>query len=89
MFLQKFDEWKQSLPDFKWINDIMPDDSRIDQFGRKMIDLRDKLTTDNRFFSNVSDSFFGSVDTFSAWLDEAREARRRELESKGKLKLDN
>ena len=82
--LQKFEEWKQQLPDFKWINEIMPDEKRIDQFGQRMIDLKDKLTTENKFFSNVSNNFVGSVETFSNWLEEAREARRRELESKGK-----
>jgi len=78
---KKFDEWKDGLPDFKWMHDVMPDQRRVDQFNRSLIDLRDKFTSDNSVLSNVSNRIIGGVDTFSQWLEEAREARRLEKEN--------
>ena len=63
------------------MHDVMPDQRRVDQFNRSLIDLRDKFTSDNSVLSNVSNRIIGGVDTFSQWLEEAREARRLEKEN--------
>lgn len=47
---------------------------------RGLQDLADKLRVEKNVFSDVSNGIAGSVEVFNQWLDEAREARRREQE---------
>lgn len=38
-FPQKYEEWKDGLPDFKWLEDAMPQGERWSQFSRNLIEV--------------------------------------------------
>jgi len=38
-FLQKYEDWKDGLPDFKWLEDAMPQGERWSQFSRNLIEV--------------------------------------------------
>lgn len=78
--MQKLDEWKQGLPDFKWLRDVLPEHEAVDRMTRGLQDLADRLRVEKNVFSDVSNGIAGSVEVFNQWLDEAREARRRDEE---------
>lgn len=59
---------------------MLPQNESVDRMTRGLQDLADRLRTEKNVFSDVSNSISGSVEVFSQWLDEAREARRREQE---------
>lgn len=79
---QKFEEWKTNLPDFSWMSDAFPKQESVDQMRTSLSELKDKFTTENGFFKRVSANLNGKVDVFNQWLDEAREARKIEVESR-------
>lgn len=54
---------------------------------RGLQDLADKLRVEKNVFSDVSNGIAGSVEVFNQWLDEAREARRREQDGEFRLPL--
>lgn len=35
-FLQKYEEWKDGLPDFKWLDEIMPDTEQWTKFSSNL-----------------------------------------------------
>lgn len=80
--LQKFEEWKKDLPDFAWLNDVKPSQDTLNKWRTGLLDVRDKFSPENGFLQNVSSTVNGKFDLFNQWLEEAREARRLELESK-------
>lgn len=75
---QKFEEWKSNLPDFKWMDDVFPNDDRFDQMRLELVRMKEKFSPESGFMRNVSNNLNGKVDVFRQWLEEAREARNRE-----------
>ena len=75
---QKFEEWKSSLPDFKWMDDVFPKDDRFDQMRLELVKMKEKFAPESGFMRNVSNTLNGKVDVFRQWLEEAREAKNRE-----------
>ncbi|XP_076365189.1 opa1 mitochondrial dynamin like GTPase [Tachypleus tridentatus] len=41
---RKYEEWKENLPDFSWVKDMLPESEKLDQFRASLIDLKDKVT---------------------------------------------
>lgn len=41
--MQKYQEWKDGLPDMQWLEDIMPDNDKWQQWRGSLISLRDQV----------------------------------------------
>jgi optic atrophy protein 1 len=39
-FLQKYEEWKDGLPDISWINRMMPTEQQFDDFRTLLISIK-------------------------------------------------
>lgn len=39
----KYDEWKDGLPDMQWLKDVMPDNDQWNNFAKSMGSVRDSL----------------------------------------------
>lgn len=39
LHVQKYEDWKDGLPDLKWIEDAMPQGERWSQFSRNLIEV--------------------------------------------------
>lgn len=37
--MQKYEDWKDGLPDLKWLEDAMPQGERWSQFSRNLIEV--------------------------------------------------
>ena len=35
-FEQRYEEWREGLPDFKWLDDILPDNDQWNQFSHNL-----------------------------------------------------
>jgi hypothetical protein len=57
---------------------MLPQSESVDRMTRGLQEIADRLRTEKNIFSEVSNSIAGSAEVFSQWLEEAREARRRE-----------
>ena len=75
------------MPDFKWLHDILPENESVDRMARGLQDLADRLRLERNVFTDVSNSIAGSVEVFQEWLEEAREARRRDQEGERRRRL--
>ena len=74
---QKFEEWKQNLPDFSWMNEAFPKPESVDKIRISLGEIKDKFSSENGFFKRVSANLDRKVDVFNQWLEEAKEARQR------------
>lgn len=70
------------MPKLTWIEDYIPDKQSYDKFQSGMIDLKDKITSDNGWLSRLSTNANEKWQLFNTWLEEAKEARR--LDEQGK-----
>lgn len=43
MYFQKYAEWKDGLPDMGWLNDLLPDNDKWDQFTTTLISAKEKI----------------------------------------------
>lgn len=41
--LQRYEEWKDGLPDMKWVEELFPDNAQWSQFSRSLVSLRDSV----------------------------------------------
>lgn len=39
LHVQKYEDWKDGLPDLKWLEDAMPQGERWSQFSRNLIEV--------------------------------------------------
>lgn len=70
------------MPKLTWIEDYIPDKQSYDKFQSGMIDLKDKITSDNGWLSRLSTNANEKWQLFNTWLEEAKEARRLDEQSK-------
>lgn len=41
---KKYEDWKENLPDFGWMKDVVPSSEKIDEFRASLIELKDSVT---------------------------------------------
>lgn len=40
---KKYEEWKDGLPDMKWLDDLMPDNEQWGQFSKSLVSMKDSV----------------------------------------------
>lgn len=40
---QRYEEWKDGLPDFKWLNDVMPDNDQWSKFSNNLKTMQNSI----------------------------------------------
>ena len=78
-FSQKYEEWKESLPKFKWIEDITPNSDQMTAFRSKLVEIRDRFSADDGFIAIFSDNMNQKIGLFREWVEEAKQQRQRSL----------
>jgi hypothetical protein len=43
LLLQKYEEWRDGLPDMGWLNEVFPDNEQWQKFSNGVITLTDKF----------------------------------------------
>lgn len=43
MLYQKYQDWKDGLPDMKWLEDVMPDNDKWHQWRGSLIDFKNNV----------------------------------------------
>lgn len=39
LFFKKYDDWKDGLPDLKWLQDALPESEKWSQFSKKLVEV--------------------------------------------------
>lgn len=74
----KYQQWKENLPDFSWIKDLIPDETKQNNFKDTLSDLKQKLITENRFFDRLAENTEATIRQFREMLRE-KQQRQQEL----------
>lgn len=40
---QRYEEWKDGLPDFKWLNDVLPDNEQWNKFSNDLKTIQNSI----------------------------------------------
>lgn len=43
-FNKKYEEWKDGLPDFKWLNDVLPDNEQWSSFSKNLKNMQESVS---------------------------------------------
>lgn len=43
IFLQRYEEWKEGLPDFKWVDDLLPDTQKWSKFTNSLAAIKESV----------------------------------------------
>lgn len=43
-FNKKYEEWKDGLPDFKWLNDVLPDNEQWSNFSKNLKNMQESVS---------------------------------------------
>lgn len=43
LFSQRYEEWKDGLPDMKWLDDVLPDNDQWNNFSKKLLSIREAV----------------------------------------------
>ncbi|XP_046669274.1 dynamin-like 120 kDa protein, mitochondrial isoform X2 [Homalodisca vitripennis] len=86
---KKYEEWKDGLPDMKWLDSMLPNQDQVNNFKGSMALLTEKIKNfeiDPRLKKAVGDSQFGSMkEWFDKRLEEAYTAAEERDKSSAKL----
>lgn len=66
---QKYEEWKENLPDFSWIADLMPPPEKIDSYRERLMDLKNNINLpETGWVKKNIDVFAGKLDNWKEFL---------------------
>ncbi|GFS50699.1 dynamin-like 120 kDa protein, mitochondrial [Trichonephila inaurata madagascariensis] len=67
---KKYEEWKDQLPDFSWISDMLPPPEKIDSYREALIDLKNRINLPEKgWFKNNIDALASRFDEWKDLLD--------------------
>ena len=68
--MQKYQEWKDGLPDFKWIKELIPDPEKQKVIKDNLNNARDKLLAEDGFFIALTRNANETIQQFREMLKE-------------------
>ena len=74
--IQKYQQWKENLPDFSWIKDLIPDETKQNNFKDTLSDLKQKLITENRFLGRLAENTEATIRQFREMLREKQQRQQ-------------
>lgn len=78
MASQKYEQWKDGLPDMKWLKEIMPDNDQWDNFSKSLVSMqksmRDVIQIDPRLKQLGDEKMAEWQAWFNSRLDDAIKA---------------
>lgn len=69
---KKYDEWKDNLPDFSWVSDLLPPREKIDEYRDTLINLKNNINLPEQgWIKRHMSALADRIDTYVELLDEA------------------
>lgn len=70
---QRYQEWKDGLPDLKWLEDIFPDNDKWQQWRGSLVDIRDNVKNNIEIDPRIKALTENKYKEFKSWFDERLE----------------
>ncbi|XP_018319486.2 dynamin-like 120 kDa protein, mitochondrial, partial [Agrilus planipennis] len=67
---KKYNDWKDGLPDLKWLEDVMPDNDKWQQWRVSLIDLKDSVKNNIDIDPRLKALSEAKYNQFKNWFDE-------------------
>ncbi|KAK5646864.1 hypothetical protein RI129_005328 [Pyrocoelia pectoralis] len=70
---RKYQDWKDGLPDLKWLEDVLPDNDKWQQFRTSLIQLRDNVKDNIEVDPRIKELTHNKYREFRDWFDQRLE----------------
>lgn len=70
---KKYAEWKDGLPDMGWLNELLPDNDKWDQFTTTLISAKDKIGDQLQIDPRLRDAGLARATELRQWLSQRYE----------------
>uniref|UniRef100_A0A1Y1LEL3 Dynamin-like GTPase OPA1, mitochondrial n=1 Tax=Photinus pyralis TaxID=7054 RepID=A0A1Y1LEL3_PHOPY len=67
---RKYQDWKDGLPDLKWLEDVLPDNDKWQQFRTSLIQLRDNVKDNIEVDPRLKEMTQNKYREFKDWFDQ-------------------
>ncbi|XP_044750698.1 dynamin-like 120 kDa protein, mitochondrial isoform X1 [Coccinella septempunctata] len=70
---QKYQEWRDGLPDLKWLNDVLPDNNRWQEWRGSLVDMKDNIKNNIEIDPRLKALTEAKYKDFKNWFDQRLE----------------
>lgn len=82
---KKYTEWKDGLPDMKWLDELMPDNEKWNQWRGSLINLRDQVKDNIEIDPRLKALSEAKLQQFRTWFDQRLDDAIAASENNGQL----
>ncbi|CAG9768436.1 unnamed protein product [Ceutorhynchus assimilis] len=67
---KKYNDWKEGLPDLKWLDDVLPDNEKFNQWRGNLIEFRDSVKNNIEIDPRIKALSEAKYTQFRSWFDQ-------------------
>ncbi|XP_055627530.1 dynamin-like 120 kDa protein, mitochondrial isoform X2 [Toxorhynchites rutilus septentrionalis] len=67
---KRYEEWKDGLPDMKWLDDVLPDNEKWAQFSRSLIAMKDSVKDSIEIDPRLKQLSENKMNEWRQWFDQ-------------------
>lgn len=87
--IQKYEEWKDNLPDFSWMSDYLPPREKIDEYRGTLIELKNRINFPEKgWFKQNMSTLATRIENLGEFLDNASDGDPTTIMAEGMNHFD-
>lgn len=67
---KKYNDWKDGLPDMKWLDDVLPDNDKWHQWRTNLVDFKDNIKNSIELDPRLKSLSENKYNEFKSWFDQ-------------------
>ncbi|XP_050512016.1 dynamin-like 120 kDa protein, mitochondrial isoform X3 [Diabrotica virgifera virgifera] len=67
---KKYNDWKDGLPDMKWLDEVLPDNEKFQQWRANLVDFKDNIKNNIELDPRIKALTENKYNEFKSWFDQ-------------------